>query len=88
MRRKILVKGPALSRSGYGEHARFILRALKSREDLFDIYLQNLNWGKTGWLWEENEERTWLDHIILKSIQYLQSGGQYDPERVGKNGAS
>jgi len=78
MRRKILVRGPALSRSGYGEHARFILRALRSREDVFDIYLQNLNWGKTGWLWEENEERAWLDHTILKSIQYIQSGGQFD----------
>jgi len=39
MRKKILLKGPLLTRSGYGEQARFALRALRSREDLFDIYI-------------------------------------------------
>ena len=38
MKKKILVKGPVLSQSGYGEQAGFALRALKCREDLFDIY--------------------------------------------------
>ena len=37
MKKKIFVKGPVLSQSGYGEQSRFALRALKSREDLFDI---------------------------------------------------
>ena len=34
--KKIFVRGPVLSQSGYGEQSRFTLRALKSREDLFD----------------------------------------------------
>ena len=46
MRQKVIVKGPALSQSGYGEQTRFALRALKSREDLFDIFLINIGWGK------------------------------------------
>mgnify|MGYP001346800657 CR=1 FL=1 len=37
MQKSILLKAPLLTRSGYGEQARFALRALKSREDLFDI---------------------------------------------------
>ena len=37
MRKKILLKGPLLTRSGYGEQARFALRSLRSRIDLFDI---------------------------------------------------
>lgn len=78
MRKRILVRGPALSRSGYGEHTRFLLRALRSREDVFDVFLHNVNWGKTGWLWEQNEEREWFDHIILKTIEYTQHGGQFD----------
>jgi len=78
MKKKILVKGPALSRSGYGEHTRFILRALRSREDLFDIHLHNLNWGKTGWIWEENEERKWIDEAIIKNISNMSQGGHYD----------
>ena len=76
--KKVLVRAPALSQSGYGEHARFVLRALRSREDLFDIYLVTTNWGQTGWLWEENEERRWIDSLLQKTIQYAQQGGQFD----------
>ena len=54
MRIKALLKAPVLSRSGYGEHARFVLRALKQREDIFDIYLINLNWGKTSWYFDQS----------------------------------
>ena len=76
--KKVIVRGPALSRSGYGEHTRATLRALRSREDLFDIYLNNVNWGKTGWIWEDDAEREWLDEIILKTALYLQNHGQFD----------
>jgi len=76
--KKVLVRGPALSRSGYGEHARFVLRALRTREDIFDIYLHSTNWGKTGWLWEQNEERQWIDKLIHKNVAYVQSGGMFD----------
>lgn len=78
MRQKVIVRGPALSQSGYGVHARFVLSALRSREDIFDIYLENLNWGRTSWLWEENEDRTWIDFLLLKTVQYRQQGGQFD----------
>lgn len=71
--RKILVRGPALSRSGYGEHTRFILRSLKTREDIYDIHLINTNWGKCGWIYEDNAERRWLDSIILKTTLYIQN---------------
>ena len=37
MKTKVLLVGPVLTRSGYGEQARFAMRALRSREDLFDI---------------------------------------------------
>jgi len=76
--KKIIVKGPALSQSGYGEHTRFILRALKSRPELFDIYLININWGQTGWLWEDTAERRWLDFLLQKTVQYGQHNGTFD----------
>ena len=69
MKKKIFVKGPVLSQSGYGEQARFALRALKSREDLFDIFVQPIPWGKTGWIWETNEFRAWLDNRIVLTQQ-------------------
>ena len=61
MRKKILLKGPLLTRSGYGEQTRFALRALRSREDLFDIYIQPLIWGATSWISVDDEERRWID---------------------------
>ena len=64
MKKKILVRGPVLTQSGYGEQARFALRALKSREDLFDVFIIPLAWGKTGWVWEDSEFRTWMDEKI------------------------
>jgi glycosyltransferase involved in cell wall biosynthesis len=64
VKKKILVRGPVLSQSGYGEQARFALRALRSREDLFDIFILPLSWGKTGWIWEDTEFRTWMDEKI------------------------
>ena len=57
----ILVKGPALSRSGYGEQTRFALRALRAHEERFNILLQNIPWGHTGWITETGEERDWKD---------------------------
>jgi len=76
--KKVLVRGPALSQSGYGEHTRFVLRALRSKPELFDIYLLNTRWGATSWLWEDNEERRWIDQILTKTIDYGQNGGQFD----------
>ena len=78
MRKKILIKGPLLTRSGYGEQARFALRSLRSREDLFDIFIQPLQWGQTSWINEINEERQWIDFTIEKTIAYIQQGGQFD----------
>jgi len=72
MKKKILVKAPILSRSGYGEQSRFALRALRSREDLFDIYLINIRWGHTGQITSTDPERKWIDECILKTMMYTQ----------------
>jgi hypothetical protein len=78
MRKKILVRGPVLSRSGYGEQARFALRSLRKHEDRFDIYLINTNWGATGWTAQDDEERQYVDFLIQKTFHYTQNKGQFD----------
>jgi len=80
MKKKILVRGPALSQTGYGEQCRFALRALRSREDLFDIYLLNIPWGGTNWIFEDSEERRWLDELIIKAKPLLEQQKQ-NPQR-------
>ena len=78
MRKKILVKAPALTRSGYGEQCRFALRALRKYEEFFDIYLAPLNWGQTGWLADDTEERRWIDSLVGKAIVHQQNKGAFD----------
>jgi len=78
MKQKIIIKGPVLSQSGYGEQARFAMRSLKSREDLFDIYIVPTTWGQTGWVSLANEERAWMDHRIAETHVFGQQGGQFD----------
>lgn len=68
--KKVLISGPILSRSGYGEMARFALRSLMS-QDAFDIYILPTNWGNTGNLFEENEEKKKIDALCLKTQQFL-----------------
>lgn len=78
MRKKILLRGPVMSRSGYGEQSRFALRSLRKHEDRFDIYLINTDWGGTGWSPEDNEERQYMDFLIQKTYVYVHSKGQFD----------
>ena len=81
MKKKVLVRAPVLTRSGYGEHSRFVLRALRQHEDKLDIYLYPVAWGQCGWIYEDNEERLWLDSIITKTADYqnqTQGNPQFD----------
>ena len=75
---KVLLKGPILTQSGYGVHARTVLRALLSKEDVFDVYLQPLAWGHTSWLWEDDEERKHIDNLLKKTIAFSQQRRPFD----------
>jgi glycosyltransferase involved in cell wall biosynthesis len=77
MKKKIIVKCPSMSQSGYGEQARFALRALREKEDLFDIYLLNIPWGKTGNALLDKEEKEWIDSLNTKTqLAAQQNGGK------------
>ena len=74
MKKRILVRGPVLSRSGYGEHGTFCPSGFKEREKIdIDIFVAPTGWGKTGWLWEDNEERQWMDSLIKKTLHHQQN---------------
>ena len=78
MTKKILLKGPLLSRSGYGEQSRFALRALRSRPELFDIYVINIPWGNTGQIAGNSEEKKFINFCTMKAAQHVQTGGTFD----------
>ena len=71
MKFRIIVRGPVLSMSGYGEQSRFALRALRKHEDKFDIHIIPIPWGNTNWINNDNEEREWMDNHIRRTAQYL-----------------
>jgi hypothetical protein len=79
VKKKILVNGPVLSQSGYGEQSRFALRALKSREDEFEIFINPINWGQTGWVWQDDDFRQWMDEKIT-TTQILLSQQKLRPD--------
>ena len=78
MRKRILVRGPVLSRSGYGVQSRFAINALRSREDIFDIYVVNIPWGNTGHVAEDTDEMMYVKSALLKTAAYVQNNGPFD----------
>jgi len=74
----LLVKGPALSRSGYGEQTRFALRALRKYEDQYNLMLLNIGWGSTGHISQDNDETQWLNHLIAKAENHIRHQAPID----------
>lgn len=52
MKQKLLFKGPILTQSGYGIHARQILKAL-ILSDVYDLSVESLTWGNTSILHDD-----------------------------------
>ena len=77
-RMKILVRAPVLTQSGYGEHARFLLRSLRKYEHMIDMYVVPINWGNTNWIAEDSEERAWYDQLIGKTQNYINNKGTFN----------
>jgi glycosyltransferase involved in cell wall biosynthesis len=78
MKKKILVRGPALSQTGYGEQCRFALRSLRSKSHLFDVYVHPTAWGNSSWLMPNDPDREWIDTLIRKTVEYHGNGGTFD----------
>tara|TARA_R110000823_G_scaffold305818_1_gene428047 strand:+ start:3464 stop:4750 length:1287 start_codon:yes stop_codon:yes gene_type:complete len=78
MKKKVLLVGPILTQSGYGEHARMVYRALKSREDLFEIFINPVNWGATSWTSEDTKERQDIDELINKTFVHMNQKLPFD----------
>ncbi len=76
--KRVIVVGPALSQSGYGEQCRFALRSLMSKPDLFDVYVKPTSWGSSNWLMLNDKDKPWIDQLIAKTIHYTQMGGTFD----------
>lgn len=71
MRKKLLFKGPVTTSSGYGVHARQLLRALLL-SDQFDVSVIPIKWGETAYIFEDND--------LVKRAELL--AAKYEREKV------
>ena len=74
-KKKVLLRGPLLTQSGYGVHSRQIAKWLFSREDL-DVDVQALPWGETPWLINDDLDSGFIGQIIKKTVD--PNGRLYD----------
>ena len=65
--KSVIVRGPLLSESGYGNHARQIFRWILSNHSDSDIRVQVLLWGNTSWCIDPDAESGLIGEIMKRS---------------------
>ena len=77
---KILIRGPLLSMSGYGNHARQIFELVKAAKPGAEIHCDVLAWGNTSWILSQDYcSDNNFDQIIQKTIlSYKVNETQFD----------
>lgn len=70
--KKVLLRAPLLTNSGYGVHSRQIFAWLYNRKDV-DLTVECLQWGRTSWLVQEDLENGLIGKIMSCSREYEKS---------------
>ena len=76
MKKKVLVRAPLLTISGYGVHSRQIFEWARSRDD-FDVSTQCLPWGVTPWLINKDDKGGLVGDIMNRATDATESAN-YD----------
>lgn len=72
--KKLLFWGPVLTASGYGEHARQLLRSvLKNCKEQFDVAVYSVRWGETPFIQDEE-----ISALCRKHDANVNLGEDYD----------
>lgn len=74
-KKKVLLRGPVLTQSGYGVHARQIAQWLLSRSDI-ELQIQALPWGDTPWLIDKNIHDGLVGRLLERTVD--PTGMTYD----------
>jgi glycosyltransferase involved in cell wall biosynthesis len=64
--KKVLLRAPLLTNSGYGIHSRQVFQWLNGKQDV-DLHVECLNWGHTTWLLNHEKENGLYKKIMNKS---------------------
>mgnify|MGYP005725506895 CR=1 FL=1 len=71
-KKKVLLRAPLLTNSGYGVHSRQIFNWLYNRDDV-DLTVECLQWGRTSWILDESLENGAIGKIMHCSKPYEKS---------------
>ena len=74
-KKRVLLRAPVLTQSGYGVHSRQIARWLLSRKDV-ELEVQALPWGDTPWLIDGSREGGMIERLMEKTVD--PKGRRYD----------
>lgn len=65
--KNVIVRGPLLSESGYGNHARQVFKWILSKHPDSNIRVQVLPWGNTSWCINPDSENGLIGEIMKRS---------------------
>ena len=65
--KKVLLRAPILTKSGYGEHSRQVLKYLLSKKNI-DVRVQPLQWGHTPWMLNVEDEDGLIGEIFKRTV--------------------
>lgn len=91
--KKVILRGPVLSESGYGTHTRQLARWLLSRTDI-DTYFYLVQWGNTPWILDGGRDSTFVSKVIQNArpcpdkadVSYqVQLPNEWDPSLANYN---
>lgn len=94
--KKVLLRGPSLTQSGYGVHTRQVASWLLSKNNI-DVKFQALPWGDTPWILDKNSHNGLIDKIIKNTVDtsnlkekfdvslQLQLPNEWDPNLANYN---
>ncbi len=89
----VVLRGPVLTQSGYGVHARQVARWLLSRKDL-DVKFVAMPWGDTPWLIDRDMHGGLVGQVMDRSVKpdhradvalQLQLPNEWDPSAAPVN---
>ena len=65
--KKVLLRAPILSKSGYGEHSRQIFRYLLGKKNI-QLSVQTLHWGMTPWTVNSDDENGLIGEALKRTV--------------------
>jgi hypothetical protein len=70
--KKVLLRGPSLTQSGYGVHCRQVAKWLLSKND-YDVKFQALPWGDTPWIIDMKSHDGMIEKIMKNTVDMTEA---------------